>query len=136
PPLEGDRAVAENTSRDLFRNFAMKLADLWRYESGQPIASLFGHLTGWEHFRQAQATRRGVLLLTPHLGNWEFGAPVLAQRGGGARSRYRLRPVARVSAAHGPRLRRPHPPADTLRRRVFALTRGAPQTDPGNRACF
>jgi len=81
PPLEGDRAAAEQTSRDLFRNFAVKLADLWRYESGQPITSLFAELTGWEHFSQAQATRRGVLLLTPHLGNWEFGAPLLAQRG-------------------------------------------------------
>jgi lauroyl/myristoyl acyltransferase len=81
PPLEGDRAAAERTSRDLFRNFAVKLADLWRYESGQPIDSLFAELTGWEHFTQAQANRRGVLLLTPHLGNWEFGAPLLAQRG-------------------------------------------------------
>jgi len=81
PPLEGERAAAERISRDLFRNFAVKLADLWRYESGQPIASLFGELTGWEHFTQAQATGRGVLLLTPHLGNWEFGAPLLAQRG-------------------------------------------------------
>jgi lauroyl/myristoyl acyltransferase len=81
PPLEGDDVAAEKTSRDLFRNFAVKLADLWRYESGQPIDSLFAELTGWEHFTQAQSTRRGVLLLTPHLGNWEFGAPLLAQRG-------------------------------------------------------
>ena len=81
PPLEEDRTAAEKISRDLFRNFAVELADLWRYESGQPIASLFAELTGWEHFRQAQATRRGVLLLTTHLGNWEFGAPLLAQRG-------------------------------------------------------
>jgi predicted RND superfamily exporter protein/lauroyl/myristoyl acyltransferase len=81
PPLEGDRTAAETVSRDLFRNFAVKLADLWRYESGQPITSLFVELSGWEHFTQARATRRGVLLLTPHLGNWEFGAPLLAQRG-------------------------------------------------------
>ena len=42
---------------------------------------MFAELSGWEHFTQARATRRGVLLLTPHLGNWEFGAPLLAQRG-------------------------------------------------------
>src|SRR5262249_53930324 len=54
---------------------------LWRYESGQAIAGLFAELSGWEHFTQAKATGRGVLLLTPHLGNWEFGAPLLAQRG-------------------------------------------------------
>src|SRR5439155_54004 len=29
----------------------------------------------------AQSARRGILLLTPHLGNWEFGAPLLARRG-------------------------------------------------------
>ena len=81
PPFGGDRAAAEKTGRDLLRNFAGKLADLWRYESGQPIARMFDELTGWEHFAAAQSTGRGVLLLTPHLGNWEFGAPLLAQRG-------------------------------------------------------
>jgi len=29
----------------------------------------------------AQNQKRGVLILTPHLGNWEFGAPLLSQRG-------------------------------------------------------
>jgi lauroyl/myristoyl acyltransferase len=81
PPLEGNRVAAEKVARDLFRNFAVKLADLWRYESGQSIDGMFAVLTGWEHFTAARATRRGVLLLTPHLGNWEFGAPLLAGRG-------------------------------------------------------
>jgi KDO2-lipid IV(A) lauroyltransferase len=81
PLLNGDRAAADKVGRCLLRNFAAKLADLWRYESGGSIDGMFGELTGWEHFTTAQATRRGVLLLTPHLGNWEFGAPLLAQRG-------------------------------------------------------
>lgn len=80
PVLNGDRAVAERTSLKLFQNFAVKLADLWRYESGQSISHMFTEWTGWEHFT-AQSARRGVLLLTPHLGNWEFGAPLLAERG-------------------------------------------------------
>ena len=46
-----------------------------------PIDELFGDYTGWEHFAAAQSQGRGVLLLTPHLGNWEFGAPWLARRG-------------------------------------------------------
>ena len=79
--LAGDRLAAEKLSRELFRNFAAKVVDLWRYESGQSIDSLFGELSGWEHFLEARETGRGVLLLTPHLGNWEFGAPLLAQRG-------------------------------------------------------
>src|SRR6266567_400332 len=78
PVLNGNRAAAENIGRDLFRNFGAKLADLWRYESGQPIDGMFAELTGWEHFTAARSSRRGLLLLTPHLGNWEFGAPLLA----------------------------------------------------------
>ncbi|HYT61588.1 MAG TPA: MMPL family transporter [Haliangiales bacterium] len=81
PPLNGDRAAAEKVSRDLLQNFAIKLADLWRYESGASIDALFAEWTGWEYFTAAQSSRRGILLLTPHLGNWEFGAPLLAQRG-------------------------------------------------------
>src|SRR5205814_3455904 len=81
PLLDGERVAAEKAARDLFRNFAVKLADLWRYESGQPIDGMFAELTGWEHFTAAQSTGRGILLLTAHLGNWEFGAPLLARRG-------------------------------------------------------
>ena len=79
--LDGDRAKACLASKALFRQFAIKLADLWRYESGIPIDDLFSELTGWDHFLAAQEKKRGVLLLTPHLGNWEFGAPLLANRG-------------------------------------------------------
>ena len=81
PAIGGDRVQAEKISRELFRHFAQKLADLWRYEGGLPIDDLFGELTGWEHFQRAKSEKRGVLLLTPHLGNWEFGAPLLARRG-------------------------------------------------------
>ena len=59
----------------------MKLAHLWRYENGLDISHLFDEWTGWEHFANAQAQKRGILLLTPHLGNWEFGGPLLTQRG-------------------------------------------------------
>ncbi len=65
----------------MLHNFGLKLVDLFRYETGQRIDGLFGELAGWEHFIAAQATPRGILLLTPHLGNWEFGAPLLTQRG-------------------------------------------------------
>lgn len=81
PPLNGDRAAAEKKGRALIQQFALKLADLWRYESGLPVEHLFGEWTGWEHFVDAQAQKRGILLLTPHLGNWEFGAPLLTRRG-------------------------------------------------------
>src|SRR5439155_10785081 len=33
PPLEGDRAKAEKVGQRLFRNFGIKLVDLFRYET-------------------------------------------------------------------------------------------------------
>lgn len=81
PALNGDRKAARITTRELFQQFALKLADLWRYEGGLSIYNLFRDLTGWEHFQAAQTKKRGVLLVTIHLGNWEFGAPLLTQRG-------------------------------------------------------
>lgn len=81
PVLGDDPAAAEEAARQLFQNFAVKLVDLWRYESGCPVDELFDELTGWEHFVTAHSRGGGVLLITPHLGNWEFGGPLLTQRG-------------------------------------------------------
>ena len=81
PAVHGDRLAARVATRELFQQFALKLADLWRYESGLSIYNLFYDLTGWEHFQAAEAKKKGVLFLTIHLGNWEFGAPLLTHRG-------------------------------------------------------
>ncbi len=81
PVLNGDRAAAERMTRKLFRQFGRKLGDLWRYEAGRSVAEMFTEFNGWEHFKSAQTKGRGILLVTPHLGNWEFGAPLLAARG-------------------------------------------------------
>jgi lauroyl/myristoyl acyltransferase/predicted exporter len=79
PVVGGERAPA--VARQLFDEFARKLADLWRYEAGAPVNDRFGPMTGLEHIEAARAGGRGVLLVTPHLGNWELGAPLLAARG-------------------------------------------------------
>ena len=81
PAVGNDQQRARVLAKKLFSNFAQKLVDLWRYESGLPIESLFRGWNGWEYFEQAQKAKRGVLILTPHLGNWEFGAPLLARKG-------------------------------------------------------
>lgn len=81
PALHGERQAANAKAKALFRHFARKIVDLWRYEAGLPIEELFGVTSGWEHFERAQAEKRGVLLVTPHLGNWEFGGPSLSRRG-------------------------------------------------------
>lgn len=81
PALADDLPAARAAARRLFRHFALKLADLWRYESGQAIDDLFTSWGGGERIEAARAGGRGVLLLTPHLGNWELGAPLLARQG-------------------------------------------------------
>jgi lauroyl/myristoyl acyltransferase len=81
PAVNGDRLAARVAARELFPQFANKLADLWRYEAGLSIYDLFDELTDWGLFQAAQARGRGTLLVTLHLGNWEFGAPLLTQRG-------------------------------------------------------
>ena len=81
PVLDGNWKAAAIVAQRTFRNFGQKLADLWRFEANQPIAHLFHTLNGWEHLQSAQAQGRGILLVTIHLGNWEFGAPLLTQRG-------------------------------------------------------
>ena len=81
PAVNGDRAHAEVVAGKIFQNFGRKLVDLWRFESGLSFEGMFREQTGWEHFLAAQKKGRGVLLVTPHLGNWEFGAPLLTQHG-------------------------------------------------------
>jgi lauroyl/myristoyl acyltransferase len=81
PALAHDLSAARAAARRLFRQFALKLADLWRYESGREIDGVFDAGDGAERIEAARTGGRGALLLTPHLGNWELGAPWLARRG-------------------------------------------------------
>jgi KDO2-lipid IV(A) lauroyltransferase len=80
PVVQGSDAPASRVARRLFREFGWKLADLWRYEAGRGVNDLFGELAGWDHYEVARRRGQGILLVTPHLGNWEFGAPLLAIR--------------------------------------------------------
>lgn len=81
PALNNDRVAATRKAKELIHGFAVKIVDLWRYEAGLAIENTFGNATGWERFENVLAQKRGVLLLTPHLGNWEFGGPWLTQKG-------------------------------------------------------
>lgn len=81
PVVGGDRLAARRTAGRLFRNFGIKLADLLRYESGRPVDQLFRELPPPERFAALVRPGRGAILLTVHLGNWEFGAPLLRRLG-------------------------------------------------------
>jgi len=78
-PALSDPGAARGAAHRLCHNFGRKLIDLWRYENGAWLPE--SRWTGWERFLAARAANRGVLLVAPHLGNWEFGAPFLSQRG-------------------------------------------------------
>ncbi len=81
PVLDHDRPAATRAARELVTQFALKLADLWRYESGVAGKHWFSAWQGWENYTTAQARGKGVLLITPHLGNWELGGAFLTERG-------------------------------------------------------
>ena len=81
PAFPGDPAAARRTTHRLFRQFALKMADVWRYESGVLKQSWLNEQKDWDHFEAVKARGQGVLLITPHLGNWELGGPLLAHHG-------------------------------------------------------
>jgi lauroyl/myristoyl acyltransferase len=80
PAVDGDRERAEKAARRLFLNFGEKLVDLFRCEAGCPAEALIEQLVNASVVLDAQNRRNGLLLVTPHLGNWEFGGYVLAAR--------------------------------------------------------
>ena len=81
PVLKGDSAAATRAARALFTEFALKVADLWRYESGVDLDKWNMRWKGWEIYLAAKERGRGVLLVTPHLGNWEIGGAYLPRKG-------------------------------------------------------
>lgn len=81
PVLNGDRRQATRIGRELIKEFFLKVTDLWRHESGATFDRWLGEWSGWEHFTTAHARGKGVLLVTPHLGNWEFGGAFLTHHG-------------------------------------------------------
>ncbi len=81
PVLNDDSVAAALAARALFTEFALKIADLWRYEAGAELESWGMVWKGWDIYRAAEARRKGVLLVTPHLGNWEIGGAFLPKEG-------------------------------------------------------
>lgn len=81
PVLNGDRAAARRAAKKMFSEFALKLADLWRFESGADVSGEKAAWQGWEDFEAARARGKGVLIVTPHLGNWEIGAAFFVEHG-------------------------------------------------------
>ena len=73
-----DRLCARNVG-----HFSGMLADYFYSASRTPeqALSLIREWRGYEHLEKARALGRGVIVVTAHLGNWELGGILLAQRG-------------------------------------------------------
>ena len=81
PALGDDVVAARKAAHELYRQFAVKMLELWRFESGVAVFSWFTEGVEWQILEEAHCRGKGVLLVTPHLGNWEIGGALLAQRG-------------------------------------------------------
>jgi len=86
-------ADIESLARQAFEHFALMLVDflrLARLEPGRVAGEV--EVLGARHLEAARASGRGVILLSAHVGNWEWGAAFLSALGA------RIRLAAR---AHG-----------------------------------
>jgi len=81
PVVAGDRAAAERAAGRLHRNFAAKLVDLWRLESGEKVHEWLTAPAGIEIIQEARRRGCGIVFITLHLGNWEHGGQLLGQYG-------------------------------------------------------
>ncbi len=79
PIVAGDRVAAERAARRLHHNFAVKLVDLWRLESGEQVHDWLLDPKGTEIIQSARRRGQGIIFITLHLGNWEHGGQLLNQ---------------------------------------------------------
>lgn len=64
-----------------YRNFGRSAVEFIRMPIMAPRLEELITLRGEEHLREAHALGRGVIFLSAHIGNWEYGAALLASRG-------------------------------------------------------
>jgi len=66
-------------TKELFRNFAKYLIDFLRFSKlDKKCIGKFVRIEGKENVDRALLKKRGVIVLTAHLGNWELGGIVLS----------------------------------------------------------
>jgi lauroyl/myristoyl acyltransferase len=81
PIFSGDQSAAEKAARIAHKNFAAKLIDLWRVESGEVVNDWLTNSGELEIIHAARRRKCGTLFITLHLGNWEHGGLLLNQLG-------------------------------------------------------
>jgi len=75
------RGAIRARAREAFEHFALAFSDMLRLGSMAPEALARAvDVRGRRHLERARHSGRGVVLLSAHLGNWEWGAAWLAAR--------------------------------------------------------
>ncbi len=89
----GDRLAAHRLARAAFRNYARTVVDFLVLEQLVTGLKATPEAVSMEPLRRALAQGRAVIVVTPHLGNWDLGAAITATGG---------RPVHAVADQFGP----------------------------------
>lgn len=79
--LQAGPTIARGIVRRSYMNLGRSVAEFAAVPgSGRSMRSIV-HVHGEEHLREALEFGNGVIFLSGHIGNWEFGAAVLAEMG-------------------------------------------------------
>ena len=79
-----DKTITEirKIRRAMFRNFAKYLVDFFRFSKiDKEYIKQNIHIENIRNFDEAASKKKGVVVLTAHLGNWELGGVVIAISG-------------------------------------------------------
>jgi KDO2-lipid IV(A) lauroyltransferase len=76
--LDEPSSARDALGREVFRNFGRYLVEFFTiHQTSHPECQV----EGLEHLERAQASARGLILLTGHLGNWEVGSVLVRRMG-------------------------------------------------------
>ena len=80
-PEKSEESI-DKIANQMFRNFSKYLVDFFRFQKvNQDFIKQNVHIEDEFNIKEALNKKRGVIILTAHIGNWELGGVVAAQSG-------------------------------------------------------
>ena len=87
PVVNGNRVEAQKQAHALFRQFGLKLMDLWRFESGQPVRNWITAGSDWDILGKRLQTGQRSVVAHAASGQLGIGRAALARAAGGRANR-------------------------------------------------